>query len=151
MKAWYQRMCQEYIKKQKAEHEIILKQRIENQMEAIRQELSQVLQYCHYTKIEKVHSVYDIRPEGYRVRNKGVIYCYSLAKSEWDSLPNVVCESIRSNMNKDIAGYQQKLLAYSPPEEIEFLYPHLFYGIYIMKVENSLLNVRIYVASGLKP
>lgn len=125
--------------------------RIYNTMCLISEELLPVLQGRTYHNLCTIHSVADIRIKDYQHYNGSYIYRFELAKQTDAPYAFSVLESIRNKMQMDIRRYQQELIATYGHGYVDFLFPFIYNGLYIMKIADAGTDIHIYVASNYYP
>lgn len=155
---WYNKQNEKwkYEQKLQLQERLCLQKQVQNSfiyetMCLIAEELLPVLQGRTYNNLCTLHSAADIRIKDYRYYNGSYIYRFELAKQTDTPYAFSVLESIRKKMQMDICRYQQRLISTHGHDSVNFLFPFVYNGLYIMKITDAGTDIHIYVASNYFP
>ena len=149
MKKWCKDAWHCHLEKVKQRREQVHEQKIQAQQDEIQQELAYVLQNFSYPKLVQIHSIADLRQDGYKKRMGKDMFYFTIDKTVWEPFPLAVCNIIKDSMNKDIFMFQRNLAASYFIEDISIQYPALYYGIRVTAIENQEIMVRLAVTTNM--
>lgn len=139
------RMAQQQIQLQQQHNDRILQHIYQVQCE-----LYNVMQYCHYSNLVQVNTLNDIRIRSYS--SNGNVCYFTIDKTNYtNQIPQVICDIICQDINRDIKSFQRTLLMNRSFDEILAFFPNLYYGIQISNVQNQMNCVQIAVTTAFKP
>lgn len=139
------RLLQEQMRQQQQHNDRILQH-----IYQVRCELYNVMQYCHYSNLVQVHTLNDIRIRSYS--SNGNVCYFTIDKTDYtNQIPQVICDIICQDINRDIKNFQRTSLMNRPFDEIIAFFPNLYYGIQISNVQNQMNCVQIAVTTFINP
>ena len=122
---------------QQAMKQTLLQNRILDLMLEMAIDLYEALHSGSYPALTSIENPQTFRPYNYKYVDGACLYQYRISKSTFDSnISGVVLERMRSNMNVDIATAQRRLIATFGMEQVQLMYPYLFYGLYVMNIRD---------------
>lgn len=121
--------------------------RIQQNMVCLRGELYDVFSTSRYARLTQVKTLTDIRPVLYEIRQGQILYCFTIAKEQCETIAMTICRSICQDMNNDVLTYSQCLMENFYLQELQTMYPNLYFGIKILNVVNQETNVKLTVVS----
>jgi hypothetical protein len=111
--------------------------RIINLMCSMTADLYEAFNGKTYAHLIKISSVEDIRLHNYKRTTNGILYQFTIAKQNPDNkLASIHKESIRKNMNLDIASAQRTISYNYGYNYLANLFPFLYCGVYVLSVQD---------------
>lgn len=120
-------------------------------MTVISTELFQAFSGKHFMNIAPIHTPSDFRIADYQVCNGCYIYHFHLTKQNYDKYAVTVLNAIKENMQRDIYRFHNELINYYGIDYVESCYPFIYYGLYLIKLEDIGDAVRLSVVSHFYP
>lgn len=121
--------------------------RIQQNMACLRKELFEVFSTSNYPKLIPLRTLQNIRPVSYEIQGRIVLYYFTIDKEQCEKIAMTICNSICQDMKNDIITYGQFLIENYFPEELQLMYPNLWYGVQVLNVVNQETNVRLTIVS----
>ena len=123
--------------RQQAQQQALLECRIMDMMLEMTIDLYEALNTGSYPMLTSIQYPQTFRPHNYKLVDGAYFYQFRISKTSYDaSISGVVLERMRSNMNVDIASALRRLIATFGMEQVQLMYPYLFYGLYVMNIRD---------------
>ncbi len=114
-------------------------------------DLFQAMKGKNYTRISTINDPSQIRIVDYIQRNGTYLYKFSLSKREsCDDIIDVILDKICQEINSDIRQAAFSLYA-SCGSNMQFYYPYLANGIYVLKLIDNGTDIIMICATHLQP
>lgn len=114
-------------------------------------ELFQALSGRHFPNLATIHTPSDIRIVNYQICKDCYIYYFHLSKQNYEKYAITVLNAIKENMQRDIYRFHNELVSYYGTDYVESCYPFIYYGLYVIKLEDVGDSIRLSVVSHFYP
>lgn len=145
LKQWCKTSYQRNLQKQAQMQAENQAQRLESMSLEIQHELAHVLHHSQYPRLVAVNTSMDLRIDGYSVKNGIVIFYYTIDKTVWEKISVTITDIMCQNMNKDIIAYTRRLALSLTQQQAMCLYPALYFGMRILRINDCPATVRLAV------